>query len=75
MGVRKDEKGRIKVNKKFQTDVNNIYAIGDVIDGPMLAHKAEEEGIAVAELLAGQSGHVNYDVIPGVIILHQKLLM
>ncbi len=67
VGVRKDEKGRIKVNKKFQTDVNNIYAIGDVIDGPMLAHKAEEEGIAVAELLAGQSGHVNYDVIPGVI--------
>ncbi len=67
VGVRKDEKGRIKVNKKFQTDVRNIYAIGDVIDGPMLAHKAEEEGIAVAELLAGQSGHVNYEVIPGVI--------
>ncbi len=67
VGVQKDEKGRIKVNKKFQTKVLNIYAIGDVIDGPMLAHKAEEEGIAVAELLAGQSGHVNYDVIPGVI--------
>ena len=67
VGVKKDEKGRIKVNKKFQTDVKNIYAIGDVIEGPMLAHKAEEEGIAVAELLAGQSGHVNYDVIPGVI--------
>jgi len=67
IGVKKDEKGRIKVNKKFQTDIKNIYAIGDVIDGPMLAHKAEEEGIAVAELLAGQSGHVNYDVIPGVI--------
>ena len=67
IGVKKDEKGRIKVNKKFQTDVKNIYAIGDVIEGPMLAHKAEEEGIAVAELLAGQSGHVNYDVIPGVI--------
>ncbi len=67
IGVKKDEKGRVKVNKKFQTNVNNIYAIGDVIDGPMLAHKAEEEGIAVAELLAGQSGHVNYDVIPGVI--------
>ncbi len=67
VGVKKDDKGRIKVNKKFQTDVGNIYAIGDVIDGPMLAHKAEEEGIAVAELLAGQSGHVNYDVIPGVI--------
>ena len=67
VGVKKDEKGRIKVNKNFQTDIKNIYAIGDVIDGPMLAHKAEEEGIAVAELLAGQSGHVNYDVIPGVI--------
>ena len=67
IGIKKDDKGRIKVNKKFQTDVKNIYAIGDVIEGPMLAHKAEEEGIAVAELLAGQSGHVNYDVIPGVI--------
>ena len=67
VGVKKDVKGRIKVNKNFQTDVKNIYAIGDVIEGPMLAHKAEEEGIAVAELLAGQSGHVNYDVIPGVI--------
>ena len=67
VGIKKDVKGRIKVNKNFQTDVKNIYAIGDVIEGPMLAHKAEEEGIAVAELLAGQSGHVNYDVIPGVI--------
>tara|TARA_B100000575_G_scaffold107052_1_gene85260 strand:- start:598 stop:2001 length:1404 start_codon:yes stop_codon:yes gene_type:complete len=67
IGVKKDDKGRIKVNKKFQTDIKNIYAIGDVIEGPMLAHKAEEEGIAVAELLAGQSGHVNYNVIPGVI--------
>ena len=67
VGVKKDDKGKIKVDSKFQTSVKNIYAIGDVIDGPMLAHKAEEEGIAVAELLAGQSGHVNYDVIPGVI--------
>ena len=67
VGVRKDSKGRIEVNKKFQTSVPNIFAIGDVIKGPMLAHKAEEEGIAVAEILAGQSGHVNYDVIPGVI--------
>ena len=64
---KRDDKGRIKVNKKFQTSVPNIYAIGDVIKGPMLAHKAEEEGIAVAEMLAGKSGHVNYDVIPGVI--------
>ena len=67
VGIKKDEKGRIKVNNKLQTSLNNIYAIGDVIRGPMLAHKAEEEGIAVAEILAGQAGHVNYDVIPGVI--------
>ncbi len=67
IGVKKDKKGRIEINQKFQTSVPNIFAIGDVIKGPMLAHKAEEEGIAVAEILAGQSGHVNYDVIPGVI--------
>tara|TARA_X000001036_G_scaffold432868_1_gene469484 strand:+ start:645 stop:2051 length:1407 start_codon:yes stop_codon:yes gene_type:complete len=66
-GVKLDSKGRIEVNNKLQTSVENIYAIGDVIKGPMLAHKAEEEGIAVAEILAGQAGHVNYDVIPGVI--------
>ena len=66
-GVEKDKKGRIKVNKNFQTNIKNIYAIGDVIGGPMLAHKAEEEGIAVAEIVSGQSGHVNYDIIPGVI--------
>ena len=67
VGVKKDKKGRIEVNSKLQTSIENIYAIGDVIKGPMLAHKAEEEGIAVAEILAGQAGHVNYDVIPGVI--------
>ena len=67
VGVKKDSKGRIEVNNKLQTSVNNIYAIGDVIKGPMLAHKAEEEGIAAAEIIAGQAGHVNYDVIPGVI--------
>ena len=67
IGVKKDDKGRIEVNKKFQTSIPNIFAIGDVIKGPMLAHKAEEEGIAVAEILAGQSGHVNYNVIPGVV--------
>ena len=67
VGVKLDEKGRVKVNKNFETNIKNIYAIGDVIDGPMLAHKAEEEGIAVAELIAGQSGHVNYDIIPGVV--------
>ena len=67
IGVELDKKKRIKTDKKFKTNVNNIYAIGDVIDGPMLAHKAEDEGIAVAENIAGQSGHVNYDIIPGVI--------
>ena len=67
IGVEIDKKGRIIVDKNFETNIKKIYAIGDVIDGPMLAHKAEEEGIAVAELIAGQSGHVNYDIIPGVI--------
>ena len=67
IGVNLDKKGKITVNKNFETNVKNVYAIGDVIDGPKLAHKAEEEGIAVAELIAGQSGHVNYDIIPGVI--------
>ena len=62
-----DDKQRIKTDKNFRTNQNNIYAIGDVIDGPMLAHKAEDEGIAVAENIVGQSGHVNYDTIPGVI--------
>ena len=67
IGINKDKRGRIDIDKEFRTSVKNIFAIGDVIKGPMLAHKAEEEGIAVAEILAGQSGHVNYDVIPGVI--------
>ncbi|MDC3114465.1 dihydrolipoyl dehydrogenase [Candidatus Pelagibacter sp.] len=67
IGIELDEKQRIKTNKNFQTNLDNIFAIGDVITGPMLAHKAEDEGIAVAENIAGQSGHVNYDTIPGVI--------
>ncbi len=67
LGIKRDKKGCIEVNEKLQTSIKNIYAIGDVIKGPMLAHKAEEEGIAVAEIIAGQAGHVNYDVIPGVI--------
>ena len=66
-GVELDNKQRIKTDKNFKTNQSNIYAIGDVIKGPMLAHKAEDEGIAVAENIAGQSGHVNYDTIPGVI--------
>jgi dihydrolipoyl dehydrogenase len=66
-GVELDPRGRIKTDKHFKTSVDGIYAIGDVIDGPMLAHKAEDEGVAVAEILVGQAGHVNYDVIPGVV--------
>ena len=67
IGIKCDHKGRVITNQNFQTNIKNIYAIGDVINGPMLAHKAEEEGIAVAELIAGQAGHVNYELIPGVI--------
>ena len=66
-GIKKDQRGRIEVDGHYATSVKNIYAIGDVIAGPMLAHKAEDEGIAVAELLAGQAGHVNYDLIPAVV--------
>ena len=67
VGVAKDNRGRVIVDQHFQTNVPGIYAIGDVIAGPMLAHKAEDEGIAAAELIAGQAGHVNYDVIPNVV--------
>ena len=66
-GVKKDNRGRVIVDAHFGTNVKGIYAIGDVIAGPMLAHKAEDEGLAVAEVLAGQAGHVNYDVIPAVV--------
>lgn len=67
IGIMLDEKKRIKINRNFKTNVDNIYAIGDVIEGPMLAHKAEDEAIAVAENIVGQSGHVNYNTIPSVI--------
>ena len=67
IGIELDDKKRVKTKENFQTNLENVYAIGDVILGPMLAHKAEDEGIAVAENIAGQSGHVNYDTIPGVI--------
>lgn len=66
-GVELDERGRVKVNEHLQTNVSTIYAIGDVIKGPMLAHKAEEEGVFVAESLAGQKPHINYNLIPGVV--------
>lgn len=73
MGVQFDERKRIKVDKHFRTNVEGIYAIGDVIPGPMLAHKAEEEGIACVETIAGKSGHVNYDTIPGIIYTNPEL--
>ena len=66
-GVALDNRGGVQIDAHFSTNVKGIYAIGDVVAGPMLAHKAEDEGVAVAELLAGQAGHVNYDVIPGVV--------
>lgn len=67
LGIARDNRGRIEVDDHFRTNVPNIYAIGDVIRGPMLAHKAEEEGVVVAEIIAGQSGHIDYNLIPGVV--------
>jgi dihydrolipoamide dehydrogenase len=66
-GVALDNRGRVQIDVHFSTSLKGVYAIGDVVAGPMLAHKAEDEGVAVAEILAGQAGHVNYDVIPGVV--------
>ncbi len=66
-GMALDDRGRVIVDDHFATNIKGIYAIGDVIRGPMLAHKAEDEGVALAEMLAGQAGHVNYDIIPGVV--------
>jgi dihydrolipoamide dehydrogenase len=66
-GVKTDNKGRVAVDAHYATNVAGIYAIGDVIAGPMLAHKAEDEGVAVAENIAGQAGHVNYDAVPNVV--------
>jgi dihydrolipoamide dehydrogenase len=73
IGVQRDKKGRILTDAHFATNVTSIYAIGDVIAGPMLAHKAEDEGVAVAEMLAGRSGHVNYDVIPNVVYTYPEV--
>ncbi|RJF84624.1 dihydrolipoyl dehydrogenase [Azospirillum cavernae] len=67
IGVELDNRGRVKIGKHFETNVPGIYAIGDVVEGPMLAHKAEEEGVALAEQLAGQKSHVNHDLVPGVV--------
>ena len=66
-GVKINERGQVDVNKYLQTNISNIYAIGDVIKGAMLAHKAEEEGVFVAETIAGQKPHIDYNLIPGVV--------
>jgi dihydrolipoamide dehydrogenase len=73
VGVELDERKRIKTDGHFKTNVDGIYAIGDVIVGPMLAHKAEDEGVALAEILAGKAGHVNYNVIPNVIYTYPEV--
>ena len=73
LGIEISERGQIKTDAQWRTSVSGIYAIGDAIDGPMLAHKAEDEGIAAAEVIAGRHGHVNYDVIPGVIYTHPEV--
>jgi dihydrolipoamide dehydrogenase len=73
LGIETDRLGRIGVDHEFRTKVPSVYAIGDAIEGPMLAHKAEEEGIAAVEYMAGLPGHVNYDAIPGVIYTHPEV--
>jgi dihydrolipoamide dehydrogenase len=73
VGVKRDERGRVAVDSHYATNVRGIRAIGDVIAGPMLAHKAEDEGVAVAEILAGQAGHVNYDAIPNVVYTYPEI--
>jgi len=73
LGIQMDKLGRIEVDDHFRTAVPNIYAVGDCIDGPMLAHKAEEEGIAAVEIIAGYAGHVNYDAIPGVVYTYPEV--
>ena len=73
VGLQRDDRGRVPVNNHFQTAVPGIYAVGDLIQGPMLAHKAEEEGVAVAEIIAGGHGHVNYETVPGVIYTWPEL--
>jgi dihydrolipoamide dehydrogenase len=73
IGIETDKLGRIPVDHSFKTSVDGIYAIGDVIEGPMLAHKAEEDGIACVENILGEGGHVNYDTVPGVIYTHPEI--
>ncbi|ERN19791.1 dihydrolipoyl dehydrogenase, mitochondrial isoform X1 [Amborella trichopoda] len=73
LGVKMDKIGRIEVNEKFETNVKGVYAIGDVVPGPMLAHKAEEDGVACVEFIAGKEGHVDYDTVPGVVYTHPEV--
>ncbi len=73
LGIRLTKRGQVAITKEWETDVKGIYAIGDVTEGPMLAHKAEDEGMAVAEVIAGKHGHVNYGVIPSVIYTHPEV--
>lgn len=73
VGVELDERGFVKINDKFQTSVDSIYAIGDVVPGPMLAHKAEEEGVVAVEMMAGQSGHIDYDLVPSVVYTYPEI--
>jgi dihydrolipoamide dehydrogenase len=73
VGVNRDNRGRVVVDAHLRTNVGGIYAIGDVVAGPMLAHKAEDEGVAAAEVIAGQAGHVNYEVIPNVVYTHPEI--
>jgi dihydrolipoamide dehydrogenase len=73
IGLALDKRGRVEIDDRWRTNVPGVYAIGDVVKGPMLAHKAEDEGVAVAEILAGKPGHVNFDVIPSVIYTHPEV--
>lgn len=73
VGVERDERGRIKTNGHFESNIKGIYAIGDVIAGPMLAHKAEEEGVVLAEMIAGQTGHIDYNLVPGVVYTYPEV--
>jgi dihydrolipoamide dehydrogenase len=73
LGIETDKVGRIPINKKLQTKHEHIYAIGDVVEGPMLAHKGEEEGIAAVETILGLPGHVNYNAIPSVVYTHPEI--
>lgn len=72
-GILLNQKGQIEINDHFQTSVAGIFAIGDVVDGPMLAHKSEEEGVACVDLLAGKHGHINYNTIPSVVYTHPEV--